>query len=226
MSRLAPSLCLCQLVQPPFDQEVDIILSRLTDLCRLDLMRKHISVKKNRKYSIYLLPWTHFSVLAGVKPRVHGGQIFCKLSLNIHIPISDPLIDPTTSSCRDLGTSEVVVGQVLRIGFILGPSRPRHGWAEDHAMLRWLRWNGDFSDHSLDCEVDLMGFQVTSYQWSLVCPHPLLPRMAESWSNSLETSKFFLRISRSRSSSLQLYCYMDTSSSWPINTKWITYKIT
>ena len=108
MSRLAPSLCLCQLVQPPFDQEVDIILSWLTDLCLLDLMRKHISVLKNRKYSIYLLPWTHFSVLAGVKPRVHGGQIFCKLSLNIHIPISDPLIDPTTSSCRDLGTSEVV----------------------------------------------------------------------------------------------------------------------
>ena len=30
-------------------------------------------------------------------------------------------------------------------------------------MLRWLRWNGDFSDQSLDCEVDLMGFQVTLY---------------------------------------------------------------
>ena len=42
--------------------------------------------------------------------------MFCKLSLNIHNPILDPLIDPTTSSYKDLGTSEVVEGQVLRMG--------------------------------------------------------------------------------------------------------------
>ena len=196
MTRLAQSLCLfsagsADIWSAPADQEVNIILSWLTDLCLLDLMRKHISVHKNWKFSFTsLLPWTHFSVLAGVQPQVHGGQMFCKLSLNIHNPILDPLIDPTTTSYRDLGTSEVVVGQVLRIGLILGPPRPRRGWAEDDAMLQWgtaiddgpiggrswLRWNGDLSNHSLHCEVSLMGFKVTSYQRSLVCPHPFSPR--------------------------------------------------
>ena len=63
MTRLAQSLCLfsagsADIWSAPADQEVNIILSWLTDLCLLDLMRKHISVLKNRKYSIYLLPWS------------------------------------------------------------------------------------------------------------------------------------------------------------------------
>ena len=47
--------------------------------------------------------------------------MFCRLSLNIHNPVSDPLIDPTTSSYRGLlRISKVVVVQVLMISLILG----------------------------------------------------------------------------------------------------------
>ena len=48
--------------------------------------------------------------------------MFSRLSLNIHNPISDPLIDPSTSY-RNLGTSEVIIGQVLVIGW----TSPGHG---------------------------------------------------------------------------------------------------
>ena len=58
---------------------------------------------------------------------VHGCEMFCRLSLNIHNPVSDPLIDPTTTSYRDLGITKVVVVQVLMIGLILGPPGPCRG---------------------------------------------------------------------------------------------------
>ena len=171
MTRLAQSLCLfsagsADIWSAPADQEVNIILSWLTDLCLLDLMRKHISVHKNWKFSFTsLLPWTHFSVLAGVQPQVHGGQMFCKLSLNI----------VSQHPQSNLGPSHWLHHQQLqgpgdfrgrrRPGPEDGTSKPHRGWAEDDAMLRWgtavddgpiggqswLRWDGDLSNHSLDC---------------------------------------------------------------------------
>ena len=47
----------------------------------------------------------------------------------------------------------------------------------------------------------VIGFKVTSVESSL-----------STTVVAKETSEFFIRISRSRSSSLQLYCYIDTNS--------------
>ena len=168
MTRLAQSLCLfsagsADIWSAPADQEVNIILSWLTDLCLLDLMRKHISVLKNRKYSIYLLPWSKTS-----GPR--RPDILQIVSQHPH---------------SNLGPSHWPHHQQLQgPGDLKGRSRPSpedrfHTWT--FKTSSWLsggwhhitmgncsRWRTHWRS----------GWWLVSrwHQWSLVCPQLLLPR--------------------------------------------------